>query len=618
MARVVEMGTIDQRGGVPANDSRIEIVPAGRRLTWRDRVVHRLSAIASKDFEDNVRTKSYSMVNVETTTNFKNKPVTSRPNDELLIRAWGDNPWLRIKYGRLCSSLASLDVKLYEKSRDGLLIPLTEDYPMYDLVRRPNPLMFGWDFRFLTELYIRVSGACFWRPVFDVFGVPAQIWLYPAHWVIIIRNPRTWEIVYYDVRQPNGYIERLGPHELLWLRTPDPLNPYFKGLGEVNAISTEVDTYELASEADRRFFENDATPKGALIAPGNISPQEALRLKDDWKSKMGAPDNYGETAILTGGLDYKTFREGRREMDFVDVQKYLRDVILAGVHPHIIGISENVNKANAEAAEYTYGKWELSPRVKWWEEVYNTMLAPYFHEAVVAQIDNPVPEDREFKLKKSQSGLQVGAIMRNEWRKENGYELLPPEIGDVFLIPGMTNEVPGTEITEDEQVGMSKLPLEPGGREGDVVDPSIGQPIRRPNEQAPPGSTGGGSSGAGGQGGTPGGMPQVTPTSPTGPAGTVGPSVTTIASHRFPINRKAKKHDKDEREMYASFGDEFALQIIEHAKSGDTVYLEGDVLWLRTLKDAKSNIEKGVIVKARLRKNHTGPVAVEVVERVGL
>ncbi len=593
---------------------------ADQRRTWLDRMADKATG-----FLQGVRAKSYSLVPVERTQNYLLKPF-QRPNDELMLRAFGDNPVLRIKYNRLCSSMASLDVKLFEKTQDGTKIPLIESYPMYQLLRRPNPLMFGWDFRFLTELYIRVAGACFWRPVFDIFGVPRQLWIYPAHWVIIIRNPRTWEIVYYDVRQPNGYIERLGPHELLWLRSPDPLNPYFKGLGEVNAFATELDTYELASEADRRFFENDATPKGALVVPGAPQPDEVRRIKDTWKSAMGSPENYGETVILSGGMDYKTFREGRREMDFIEGQKWLRDMILLGVHPHIIGISENVNRANAEAAEYTFGKWELAPRVIWWEEVYNTMLAPYFHESVVAEIQDPIPENTEFKLKRSQVGVQVGAITRNEWRKDNDYELLPSELGDVFIMSPMVQEEPAYPMTADEEAGVAGDESRPGGRPEDVVDPSIGQPIRRPGQEAPPGGYGGGRGQGGGQGGTPGGVPEITGVSPTGPAGAQAP-VPASAGRREPIRRKAVVRDTGVT-AYKAFAGEFARLLEEKFSKAEEVFIQppidGEVVWFSTPEDARAALSRRVrleksaflmVVRACIPKSGTRePVRVERAE----
>ncbi len=562
-AKVVQGPTLDLRGGEIRADSRVDIQEVGKALTVREKVTRWLSA----KIDQTIVTKAYSLMPVERAQNFLLKPL-GRPNDELMLRAFGDNPWMRVKFQRVCSALAMLEVNIFEKKQDGGLIPLLETYPMYQIIRRPNPLMFGYDFRFLTELYVRVAGACFWRPIFDGLGVMRQMWLYPAHWVIIIRNPRTWEIVYYDVRQPNGYVERLGPHELLWLRTPDPLNPYFKGLGEATALATEVDTFELASESDRRFFENDATPKGALVVPGSPTPDELKRMKDDWKSKMGSPENYGETAILSGGIDYKMFRQGRREMDFVEGQKYLRDVILAGAHPHIMGIAENVNRANADAAAYSFGKWEITPRVAWWEDMYNTMLAPYFHESIVVQIDNPIPEDNDYELKKAQSAIMASGSTRNEFRAALGYELLPPEVGDVILVPVNMQQMPVGPLTEPGDVGSSTLPHpdRPGGRPGDVIDTSVGQPTRRPGQQAPPntGGTGGGGAGAGGaQGGTPGGVPELTPISPTGPAGVAAP---TLASVNNRIITKDKMAD-----ILAGFGE---VSTKELAKKIAEAYLE--------------------------------------------
>jgi hypothetical protein len=248
-------------------------------------------------------------------------------------------------------------------------------------------------------------------------------------------------VVEYVLRGVTGTQERERPEHMLWLRTPDPLDPYARGLGDMLAVATEIDTFELASESDRRFFQNDAQPPGALIVPGQLTKDERDRLHDDWQARVGGPHNAGTVPVLWGGMEYRQFRQGRKEMDFIDGQRFLRDVIITGVHKHLLGISDDVTFANAKAADYTMAVWEIAPRVPWWEHHYG-LIAAMFDPRLRVQLENPVPEDEAFQLDRTTRGLQAGALKRNEWRVANGFEPVPD--GDVYLLPAGIVEVPAT------------------------------------------------------------------------------------------------------------------------------------------------------------------------------
>lgn len=415
-----------------------------------------------------------------------NKVLTghARPSDTAMLKAYAESPWLHIKLLRQCSAFAGLGFKVFERDqKTGELDVLTEDHPLWALLRNPNPMLRGWDFRFISELYVRTQGEVYWHLKRDGLGTAKELWVYPKTWVQPRFNKDGRGVEVYEVRMPwesfggAAKPELVLPQDMLWLRQIDPLEPYSKGLGDVLALATELDTYELASESDRRFFQNDATPAGALVVPGQPNAEEVARIRDDWQAKVGGVEKSGSIPILAGGMDYKQFRQGRKEMDFIEGQRFLRDVIIGGVHKHIVGISDDVTFASAKAADYTFAKWDFAPRIMWWQDNLNAMLSPQFDKRAYVQWDNPVPADEAFELEKSNKGLMNGAITRNEWRKTNGYDELPKDQGDVYILPLSLIEVPASEIGESRETAPAPDATSPTGEETDerkVIVPKVG------------------------------------------------------------------------------------------------------------------------------------------------
>lgn len=331
---------------------------------------------------------------------------------EVMLNSYSNSPWAHVKFLRLCSAVAMLDFVIKARRDDGTSDILREDYPLWTLLRDPNPMLTGWDFTFLTELYIRVTGEVYWRIVRNGLGRPSELWVLPKFWVKVQRDRQTRQVMFYTIpfqREP------IPPKDMIWLHTPMPTNPYLEGVGDMLAMATEIETFEYASEADRTLMLKGAVPPGILKTPGSPPLPDRKAMREEWQQTYGGPGNAGQIAILWGGLEFQRIQNTKKEMDFVESQKYLRDVIIAGVHPHILGISEGVNRAQAEAAEYTFARWEILPRARWHEGVRNKFLAPQFDPRAFVEFQNVVPGDAD-RLIAAALGPQSGEALTIDQR----------------------------------------------------------------------------------------------------------------------------------------------------------------------------------------------------------
>jgi len=201
----------------------------------------------------------------------------------------------------------------------------------------------------------------------------------------------------------------------------------------------------------KRFFYNDAKPPVVIQAPG-IDKKGADRLKEEWVQKYSGYHNAHKPAILSWEAKIHELGKAQKEMDFVESRKFLRDT--ANQHfqvpPEVMGIVENSNRATIEAADYLYTKNVLKPCLDLIQQQLQAQLVPQFDEKLIWEFDNPVPEDKEFKLKQANDGLEKGAITVDEWREANEKDPLPKDRGQVLYVPYNAVITPVEELGDGE------------------------------------------------------------------------------------------------------------------------------------------------------------------------
>ncbi len=170
--------------------------------------------------------------------------------------------------------------------------------------------------------------------------------------------------------------------------------------------------------------------------------------------------NAYKTAFLWAKATPHTITLSNKDMDFKELRMYSRDVILGAHHIplSVMGISENVNRANAEAGEYTFSKRVIKPELTQIREALNEQLCPIFGDDLNFDFDDPVPANREQMVTETVSLLSVGAITREMACQNLGYNI--PEDGTYLLpfsvMPTPVKEIkPNTNISEGQPVATN-------------------------------------------------------------------------------------------------------------------------------------------------------------------
>jgi len=320
-------------------------------------------------------------------------------------------------------SVAKCKLKLYRKDADGQPGDEIFEHPFLDLINTVNPFSNRFDLFAITQIFLELTGNAYWFLPKDNLRVPSMIWQIPANWMKIIPSKEMF-IEGYVMQVPgSGKAVPFLEEEIVHFKFPSPFNLFY-GTGPLLAAAYGIDLNNEIKTWGINFFMNNAQPSGVLQSDSSVSREAYQRLSDSWNRKYRGSKNAGKIAILEEGLKYQQIGSSVKDSKFEDVSKEMRDEILAmfGVPASKLGLVEDVNRANADANDYTYQKETIVPRLALLEEKINEKILPVYDPRLICKFESPVPDDREYRLREKQINIQSGFSSIDEEREKEGLE----------------------------------------------------------------------------------------------------------------------------------------------------------------------------------------------------
>jgi len=356
--------------------------------------------------------------------------------------------WVYACASVICDEVAAIDLHLYKKTNKGIEEQLS--HPILDLLYRANDFTTKFDLFWLTQQYLELSGEAPWYLV-KQGGKITDILLLRPDLIDVIPGKDTY-IDGYKYRVNQGKTIQLEGEDVLFLKVPDNTRP-FRGRGTLQAIVKTVDIDNFSEDFNRNFFYNSAMPGSILKTDQKLTQETKKYLEFHIKRLYKGIDNAHKAMILEQGLDWKPMQMSQKDMDFLEQQRFSRDKILGifRVPRTALGITDDVNRANAEATDYVFAKRTIKPKMQRLIEQLNEFLLPQFpdSENLFLSFTDPVPENLDNKLNYYKTGLSSGFLTINEVRKEENLEGIGPE-GDQIFIPFTVNPI--GQIKEQKQI----------------------------------------------------------------------------------------------------------------------------------------------------------------------
>jgi HK97 family phage portal protein len=255
---------------------------------------------------------------------------------------------------------------LWRKAASGKPEDRTEvtSHAALDVWRKPNPFMTTSELLETSDQHFELTGEFWWVVSRDRRAPTLPLELWPV-------RPDRMSTIPHPTKFLTGYQYSIGSEtvpltldEVIFVRRPNPRDIY-RGLGPLQAILADIDSDRFSAEWNRNFFRNSAEPGGIIQIDRRLDDDQFNELRMRWNEQHRGVANAHRVAILEQG-QWVDRKMTQRDMQFAELRDASRDVIMEAfrVSKTTLGISDDVNLANAKAAEYQFSAYLTVPRLR--------------------------------------------------------------------------------------------------------------------------------------------------------------------------------------------------------------------------------------------------------------
>nr|WP_241265666.1 phage portal protein [Streptomyces boncukensis] len=355
---------------------------------------------------------------------------------------------------RQSKAVGGAEWKLYRKAKSGKPEDRQEvtSHAALDLWNRPNPYFNQQVFAEAGAQHKLLTGEQWWVVV-RRGGMPLELWPVRPDRIEPVPDPEKY-LTGYLYYGPAGEQVALRKEDVIFIRTPSPLDPY-RGIGPVQSILMDLDATRYSAEWNRNFFLNSAEPGGVVEVERNLDDQEFDDLTKRWNEQHKGVANAHRVALLEGGMKWVDRSFSQRDMQFVELRSVSREVIREayGMPKAMLGTTEDVNRANAEAGEAMFARWLVVPELEAMKAALNSELLSMFGattQGLEFDYESPVPEDVEAEARKLTSKAEAARALR-------AAQFSGPDVLQAVGLPEMSGVTAEQELLVDIVRGAPTL-----------------------------------------------------------------------------------------------------------------------------------------------------------------
>lgn len=381
--------------------------------------------------------------------------------------------WLFSVVNRIAQSMSAVEWRLY-RVQNGDREEI-DDHPAIDLWKSANPFVTRQDFIETSQQHMELVGEMWWVLVRNASGIPVELQVIRPDRMSPIPHPTEFISGYkYRIGSETIHLEK---DDVIYTRQPNPLDSY-RGIGVVQSMMVDIGAERMAAEWMHNFFRNSAEPGGIIEFPNGIQDADFERLVNRWRYQHQGVANSSRVAILERG-HWVSNKLTQRDMQFKELREFERNQILGafGMPLPIMGITESVNRANAEAAELMYTRWVIRPRLIRLRSALNEKLLKIYPDGETLEFDfiDPVPEDKTALISEATLGYEKKILTLNEARRRFGEDDWEGPEGDELasspapmLAPPEDTVDPEIDLELEEEESEEEAGYKPPRRRRDV------------------------------------------------------------------------------------------------------------------------------------------------------
>jgi SPP1 gp7 family putative phage head morphogenesis protein len=251
-------------------------------------------------------------------------------------------------------AVATAPLVLYASTKDDA--QTIESGPLFDVLANPNPWMSWRRLAYMTQVFKDLpDGACYWLmygpggEYLKPGAIPVEIWPLRGAHCKPVDDPMKMIPAEYEV-SVSGKSKRIPAAAILPILDMDP-SAYLRGFSPSAAVASEVETLFGLSQYDRKMAARLGLPSVVMQTDVEMLDEQIKAAQSKLEERLG-PHNAGKPVVVGNGFKPIAIGQTAADMGHKDLREWERDMILAafGVTKPLLGITDDVNRANADAA----------------------------------------------------------------------------------------------------------------------------------------------------------------------------------------------------------------------------------------------------------------------------
>lgn len=250
-------------------------------------------------------------------------------------------------------AVASAPLVLYASTKDDA--QTIDAGPLYDVFANPNPWMSWRRLAYMTQVFKDLDGAAYWimygrnGEYLKPGAIPFEIWPLRGKHCAPVDIDGEMLPSQYEVNIA-GQSKKIPAAAVLPLLDMDP-SAMRRGFGPAAAVGSEVETLFGLSQYDRKMSSRLGLPSVVMQTEMELTDDQLKAGQSRLEERLGS-HNAGKPVLIGNGAKVVSIGQTAADMGHKDLREWEMSMILAafGVTKPLIGVTDDVNRANADAA----------------------------------------------------------------------------------------------------------------------------------------------------------------------------------------------------------------------------------------------------------------------------
>jgi len=246
---------------------------------------------------------------------------------------------------------------------------------------------------------------------------------------------------------------------------------HIEGMSRVDELKDVLGISRALDEFAARYFGNGTLSSGIINVPGDLTEEQATRLKEQFEKNSRGLGNAHRPNVLTGGAKFEKMSANAEEAQLTQEREFsVREVArIFKIQPVMLGIIDagGSSQASVEQQHIQFSTITLKPWVHKLEEAFTRLLPD--RAFLRFNMDGLLRGDLQSRYTAYSIGMQSGFLSPNDVRRREDLRVV--EGGDVWRVPLANINLEAANLVEtDRRVSMAVRLINVGFDPGDVLD----------------------------------------------------------------------------------------------------------------------------------------------------